>query len=81
MIDRSTGKCYSCKDYSYSTATDSCGPDRRQKQQAAFLLSFFLQGFGAANFYIQRYDLGLKQSSWKILMTNNLTISGNFVSL
>jgi len=60
MTDLYTGKCYTCNDNMYSKSLKSCGPDRRQKQQVAFLLSFFLQGFGAANFYIQRYDLGLK---------------------
>eukprot|EP00731_Ephydatia_muelleri_P001333 Em0001g1333a len=48
---------HKCKCWMYDVATRTC-TDLRKEQRTAFLLSFFLSITGAANFYIQRYDLG-----------------------
>ena len=46
--------------YFYNPGTGTC-VDNRKSQLVAFLLSFFLSGFGVANFYIKRYDLAAGQ--------------------
>ena len=47
----------SCLDYFYNQTIQEC-VDNRPSQLAAFLLSFFLSATGAANFHIDRDDLG-----------------------
>ena len=58
MMDSETGRCRLCSDYTYSEVLQTCGNDNRQSQLTAFLLSFFLSGTGAANFYIGQMSLG-----------------------
>ena len=43
--------------WEYDKTTQTCN-DLRKDQKTAFLLSLFLSALGAANFYIERYDLG-----------------------
>eukprot|EP00731_Ephydatia_muelleri_P006821 Em0003g1069a len=43
--------------WEYAKTTQTCN-DLRKDQRTAFLLSLFLSALGAANFYIERYDLG-----------------------
>ena len=42
----------------YEGTTQTC-IDLRKEQSTAFFLSLFLSTVGAANFYIERYDLGM----------------------
>ena len=58
MRDGETGRCRLCDDYRYSQGQRICGNDNRPSQLTAFLLSFFLSGTGAANFYIGQTSLG-----------------------
>ena len=58
LPDDDTGKCRLCPDYSYSPTQELCANDRRQRQLTALLLSVFLSGVGAANFYIDQNSLG-----------------------
>ena len=46
-----------CGQYDNITSTCTDSPDLKD-QKTAFLLSMFLSSVGAANFYIERYDLG-----------------------
>ena len=54
------GLCRVSKCYSYNNITRSCA-DERKSQLIAFLLSLFLSGVGAANFYINQYGLATAQ--------------------
>ena len=58
MRDGDTGRCTLCSDYPYSEISQACGNDGRPSQLTAFLLSLFLSGTGAANFYIGQSGLG-----------------------
>lgn len=58
MLDEESGRCTLCSDYEASRATGECGTDNRPRQLTAFLLSLFLSGTGAANFYIGQTSLG-----------------------
>ena len=58
MKDEETGRCRLCADYVYGEIAQDCGTDNRPSQLTAFLLSLFLSGTGAANFYIGQTGLG-----------------------
>ena len=58
MLDGESGRCTVCSDYQASTTNGQCGTDNRPRQLTAFLLSLFLSGTGAANFYIGQNSLG-----------------------
>ena len=58
MLDGQSGRCTLCSDYQASSTTGQCGTDNRPRQLTAFLLSLFLSGTGAANFYIGQNSLG-----------------------
>ena len=58
MLDGESGRCTFCSDYEASNTTGECGADNRPRQLTAFLLSLFLSGTGAANFYIGQTSLG-----------------------
>ena len=58
MLDGQSGRCTLCPDYPASRIDGRCGNDNRPSQLTAFLLSFFLSGTGAANFYIGQDSLG-----------------------
>lgn len=51
--------CTYQKCWMYDATTRACS-DLRKDQMTAFFLSFFLSITGAANFYIERYDLGTR---------------------
>ena len=60
--------------WKYDNITQTCN-DLRKDQRTAFLLSLFLSALGAANFYIERYDLGI-WVQWKMLFNFFETIIG-----
>ena len=60
FYDSSSNYCQIRDCWRFSNSTGECTEGIR-KQNTALLLSIFLINFGAANFYIERYDLAVPQ--------------------
>lgn len=60
MLSDSTNYCLELRCYSYQEQDGTCRKGR-QSRTVAVLLSVFLINFGAANFYIERYEFAIPQ--------------------